>query len=185
MRNRRLAIIVLGATLPLLSCAEQNTPATPTPSPTPTPAPSASPTPTPPPAASPSPSPSNTPEGTHDPAVYATAGVHSYRRNGNLVRSGASFYLPGDAIYLNCTPRDAKGNKTDNHGPIKSWGIFSVELAVGTATSGDFHFTDMRSFNPDLHIHNPISRAGTIKAYCTVVGLSRSGNHNMPIKAKK
>lgn len=176
-----MAVVVLAAVLPTLSCSD-STPVTPTPSPTPSPAPTASPTPTPVPA-SPSPSPSNPPEGTTEPAVYATAGVHSYLRNGKLVRSGASSYKPGDAIYLNCTPRDAQGNKTTNHGPIKSWGIFSTDLIVGNPNIGDFWYTDTNSFNPDLHISKTISKSsGTVKAYCTVAGLSRSGNHNMLIK---
>jgi len=115
--------------------------------------------------------------------VYATAGVHSYLRNGNLVRSGAQTYKAGDVIYLNCTPRDAKGNKTTNHGPIKSWGIFSNDLIAGNPTSGDFYYTDTNSFNPDLHINKTLSKpSGTVKAYCTVLNLPRSANHNMFIK---
>jgi len=109
--------------------------------------------------------------------------VHSYLHNGNLIRSGASSYKAGDTIYLNCTPRDAEGNKTTNHGPIKSWGIFSKDLVVGSPTSGDFYYTDTNSFNPDLHINKPISKAsGTVTAFCVVDGLPKSGNHSMFIK---
>jgi hypothetical protein len=182
-RDRQLAVavVVLGAALPLLSCSDNNTPLEPTPSPTPSPSPTASPTPTPVPA-SPSPSPSNPPEGTTEPAVYATAGVHSYLRNGNLVRSGASSYKPGDTIYLNCTPRDKDGNKTTNHGPIKTWGIFSFDLVAGNPNAGDYYYTDTNSFNPDLHINKTVSKTGTIKAFCTVANLPRSANHNMVIK---
>jgi len=135
------------------------------------------------PSPSPSPSPTGSPEDSGLPAVYATAGVHSYLRNGNLVRSAASFYKAGDVIYLNCTPRDSNGNKTSNHGPIKSWGIFSSDLIVGSPTSGDFYYTDTNSFNPDLHINKTLSKpSGTIKAYCTVLNLPRSANHAMFVK---
>lgn len=180
MRSRDLAVIILSAVLPTLSCSDATTPANPSASPSPSPSPSPTATPIPP---SPSPSPSGEPEGTTEPAVFATAGVHSYLRNGKLVRSGASTYKAGDVIYLNCTPRDAKGNKTSNHGPIKSWGIFSSDLAVGNPVSGDFYYTDTNSFNPDLHINKTLSKpSGTVKAYCTVVDLPRSANHNMFIK---
>jgi len=179
MRSRDMAVAVLSAALPMLSCSDASTPANPTPSPTPTPTPTATPTPVPP---SPSPSPSNNPEGTTEPAVYATAGVHSYLRNGNLVRSGASSYKAGDTIYLNCTPRDKDGNKTTNHGPIKTWGIFSFDLVAGNPNAGDYYYTDTNSFNPDLHINKTVSKTGTIKAFCTVLGLPRSANHNMLIK---
>lgn len=175
MRNR-LAVAVLVATLPMLSCTENTT--TPTPAATPTPEPSPSPSAVPI-APSPSPSPSDPPETTTEPAVYATAGVHSYLRKGTLYRTGASVYKPGDAIYLNCTPRDAKGNKTTNHGNIRYWIIFSKDLTVGT----DFHYTDANSFNPDLHIHNPISRSsGTVKAQCVVANLPHSNVHNMKVQ---
>jgi hypothetical protein len=171
----RLAAALLVATLPVLSCTENTT--TPTPAATPTPAPTPSPTPSAAPP-SPSPSPDNPGEGTHDPAVYATAGVHSYLRKGNLVRQGANVYKPGDAIYLNCTPRDAKGNKTDNHGEVRYWNIWSNDLVVGV----DFHFTDAKSFNPDVHIHNPISRAsGSVKAQCVVMNLTFSNVHTMKV----
>ena len=181
MRTRHMAVVVLSAALPTLSCSDATAPSS-NPSPSPSPSPTANPTPTPP-AASPSPSPSNPPETTEEPAVFATAGVHSYLRNGKLVRSGASSYKPGDAIYLNCSPRDKNGSKTTNHGPIKGWGIFSTDLAVGGPGTGDFYYTDSKSFNPDLHINKTISKSqGTIKAYCTVANLPRSANHNMIIK---
>lgn len=174
--RRRLAVALALAALPALSCSK-NTPAAPTPTPTPTPEPSASPTPAP--ITSPSPSPSSPPEGTTEPAVYATAGVHSYLRKGTLYRSAAKVYKPGDVIYLNCTPRDANGNKTTNHGNIKYWLIYSNDLTVGL----DFYYTDTNSFNPDLHINNPISKAsGTVKAQCVVANLPRSNTHNMKVQ---
>ena len=172
--RKRLAVAVLVATLPMLSCTENVT--NPTPAATPTPEPTATPTPAP--ITSPSPEPSSPPEGTTEPAVYATAGVHSYLRKGTLYRSGASVYKPGDAIYLNCTPRDANGNKTTNHGNIKYWKIYSTNMAVGV----DFHYTDANSFNPDLHIHVPISNDGTVKAQCVVVNLPFSNTHNMKVE---
>jgi hypothetical protein len=176
MRNRVAVAVILAAVLPALSCTENVV--NPTPAATPTPEPTPTPTPTPAPITSPSPEPSSPPEGTTEPAVYATAGVHSYLRKGKLVRSGANTYKPGDTIYLNCTPRDAEGNKTTNHGDIRYWVIFSNDLIVGT----DFHYTDTGSFNPDLHIHNPISRAsGSVKAQCVVANLPRSNTHNMKV----
>ena len=172
--SNRLAVALLVATLPMLSCTENTT--TPTPAATPTPEPTATPTPVP--ITSPSPEPSSPPEGTHEPAVYATAGVHSYLRKGTLYRSAAKVYKPGDAIYLNCTPRDAKGNKTDNHGNIRYWIIASKDLTVGV----DFHYTDTNSFNPDVHIHVPISNNGTIKAQCAVLNLPLSSTENLKIE---
>src|SRR5262245_34686791 len=108
MRARDLAVVIIAGVLPSLSCGS-STPTQATPSPSPSP--SATPTPPeqspwPSPSPSPTASPSGDPEDSGLPAVYATAGVHSYRRNGNLVRSGAQTYKPGDIIYLNCTPRD-------------------------------------------------------------------------------
>lgn len=171
----RLAVAALVATLSMLSCTENTTTPTPaaTPTPEPTPTPTAIPI-----APTPTPEPSNPPEGTTEPAVYATAGVHSYLRKGTLYRSAAKVYKPGDAIYLNCTPRDAKGNKTTNHGNIRYWKISSTNLIVGV----DYHYTDANSFNPDVHIHVPISNNGTIKAQCAVANLPLSSTENLKIE---
>jgi hypothetical protein len=124
---------------------------------------------------------------TSEPAVYVTAGVHSFRRKGQLVRHAANLYLAGDAIYLNCSPRDKNGNKTSNHGDVMSWSITSADLLKGGGPgAGDFHYTGTDSFNPHLHIHNPLSRAaGTIKASCLVQDLPRSNTHGMKIQQKK
>jgi hypothetical protein len=181
MRHRHLALVLLAAALPALACT-QSTPADPTPSPTPSPQPTASPTPV---AASPSPSPSSAPPS--QPAVYVTAGVHSYRRKNQLVRHGANLYLAGDAIYLNCSPRDRDGNLTPDHGDVLSWSITSPDLKRGSGPGvGDFHFTGTDSFNPHLHIHDPLSRpSGTIRASCLVRDLPRSNAHGMKIQQKK
>ena len=175
MRNRVTLFAALVAGLPLLSCTENTT--TPTPAATATPAPTPPPTPTPAPITSPTPTP-KPPDYTNDPAVYVTAGVHSYLRKGQLVRSGANSYKPGDTIYLNCSPRDAAGNKTNNPGNVRYWKIFSTDLVVGV----DFHYTDTSSFTPDLHIHTPISRNGSVKAQCVVANLPFSNTHNMKIQ---
>jgi hypothetical protein len=172
--RHRLVVAVMVAVLPALSCTESTV--APTPAATPTPAPT--PTPTPAPIQSPTPEPSSPPEGTTEPAVYATAGVHSYLRKGTLYRSAAKVYKPGDAIYLNCTPRDANGNKTTNHGNIRYWKISSSNLTVGV----DFYYTDTNSFNPDLHINNPISNNGTIKAQCAVANLPLSSTANLKVE---
>jgi hypothetical protein len=102
--------------------------------------------------------------------------VHSYLRNGVLYRTGASFYLPGDAIYLNCTPRNAQGQPVQNHGPIQGWKIYSTNLKAGT----DFYYTDTNSFTPDLHIQLGCP-PGSVKANCTVDGFT-SKDHVMPIQ---
>ena len=177
MRNRVAVAAALVAGLPLLSCTENTT--TPTPAASATPAPTPTPTPTPAPITSPTPSPSTKPpDYGSEPAVYVTAGVHSHLHKGKLVRSGANSYSPGDTIYLNCSPRDAEGNKTNNHGNVRYWKIYSNDLAVGV----DFHYTDTGSFTPDLHIHNPISKNGTVKAQCVVANLPFSNTHNMKIQ---
>lgn len=178
----RHTIALVAAALPALACT-QTTPANPTtPSPTPTPQPTASPTPV---AASPSPSPSS--DAVNEPAVYVTAGVHSYRRKDQLVRHGANLYLAGDAIYLNCSPRDKEGNLTPSHGDVMGWSITSQDLVRGSGPGiGDFHYTGTHSFNPHLHIHDPLSRpGGTIKASCLVQNLPRSNTHGMKIQQKK
>lgn len=153
------------------------TPSTPAPIVFPTPFPGPTPTaqPNPRPTAKPNPKPSNPPAG-GNPVAYVTAGVHSYLRAGKLYRTGASFYLPGDAIYLNCTPRDAAGKPTANHGPIQGWKIYSTNLQVGL----HFHYTDTNSFNPDLHIHLGCP-AGQVRARCQVDGFWAQ-DHVMPVR---
>jgi hypothetical protein len=152
------------------------TPPTPAPiQPTPPPAPAATPTPkpNPKPTATPRPDPTSAPSGN---VAYVTSGVHSYRRNGQLYRTGASYYLPGDAIYLNCTPRNAQGQPVQNHGPIQGWRIYSTNLQQGN----HFHYTNTNSFNPDLHIHLGCP-PGSVKANCTVDGFT-SKDHVMEVR---
>jgi hypothetical protein len=154
-------------------------PATPVPVSFPTPLPGPTPTaqPNPKPTSKPNPNPNPNPNpGGGNPVAFVTAGVHSYLRNGKLVRTGASFYLPGDAIYLNCTPRDANGQPTHNHGPIQNWKIYSTNLQQGA----HFHYTDTNSFNPDLHIHLGCP-TGEVRARCTVDGFTSKG-HAMPVR---
>lgn len=133
---------------------------TPTPNPTPNPSPAPTPRPNPSPTATPPPS-----GGTQ--TAIVTAGVHSYRRNNTLFRTAAPYYLPGDVIYLNCTPRNAAGQPIDDHGPIQGWRIYSTTLQQGT----DFHYSDTDTFNPDLHIHSGCP-PGTIRISCRVDGIS-------------
>jgi hypothetical protein len=178
MRNQFAVAAAVLAGLPLLSCTNATTP---TPAATPTPVATPTPTPTPAPITSPSPSPSTKPpDYTNEPAVYATAGVHSYLHKGKLVRSGANSYSPGDVIYLNCSPRDANGSKTTNHGNVRYWRIYSNDLTVNV----DFYFTDTNSFTPDLHINAPLAKGGTVKAQCAVANLPLSNTHNMKINSK-
>ena len=137
-----------------------------------TPPPGPAPQPNPRPTATPKPDPTPPPDSN---VAYVTAGVHSYLRNGTLYRTAASFYLPGDAIYLNCTPRNAAGQPTDKHGPIQGWHIYSTNLKVGA----DFYYTDTNSFNPDLHIEASCP-PGSVKASCTVDGFT-SKDHVMEV----
>lgn len=149
------------------------TPPTPAPIvPTPLPGPTATPLPNPRSTPTPKPDPTPTPDSN---VAYVTAGVHSYVRNGQLYRNAASFYMPGDTIYLNCTPRNAAGQPTANHGPIQGWNIYSTNLQVGA----HFYYTDTNSFNPDLHIV-PGCPPGQVKARCTVDGFT-SKDHVMEI----
>lgn len=139
----------------------------PVPNPTPTPKPSATPGPGPAPTPRPSPSPTATPPPRGTQTAIVTAGVHSYRRNNTLFRTAAPYYLPGDAIFLNCTPRNAAGQPISNHGPVQDWRIYSPTLQKGT----HFHYTDTDTFNPDLHIHTGCP-PGTIRISCRVDGIS-------------
>src|SRR5262245_13813640 len=158
------ALVALTAGCTTITEELPSTPATPVPIafPTPLPGPAPTPAPNPKPTSKPGPKPSNPPGGGGNPVAFVTAGVHSYLRGGKLYRTAASFYLPGDAIYLNCTPRDANGQPTNNHGPIQGWRIYSTNLQVGV----HFHYTDTNSFNPDLHIHLGCP-AGEVRANCT------------------
>jgi hypothetical protein len=144
--------------------------------PNPTPTPGSTPRPTPTPNPNPNPTPTPTPNPGGGNVDHVTAGVHSYRRNGQLYRSSASFYKPGDTIYLNCTPRTADGKPTPNHGPIQGWTIYSTDLQVGR----DFRYSDTNSFNPDLHI-DPLSPSGAVRARCRVDG-HESKDHVMEVR---
>jgi hypothetical protein len=146
----------------------------PTPPPLQAPPPQPPPQPNPRPTATPKPDPDPTPVPDSN-VAYVTAGVHSYLRGGKLYRTAAAFYLPGDAIYLNCTPRNAAGQPTDNHGPIQGWKIYSTNLKAGS----DFYYTDTNSFNPDLHIELTCP-PGSVKANCTVDGFT-SKDHVMEV----
>jgi hypothetical protein len=174
-----VVLIVLAAGCNTITEELPVTPPTPPPLiiPAPQTGPTAAPQPNPRPTTRPAPKPSNPPPAPGGGGVaYVTSGVHSYLRNGKLVRTGASSYKPGDAIYLNCTPRDASGKPTKNHGPIQGWRIYSTNLQVGT----HFHYTDTNSFNPDLHIHLGCP-AGEVRARCQVDGLW-SKDHTMPVR---
>jgi len=130
---------------------------TPAPPPQQNPNPNPSPTPTPSPSATPPPSQPNNSQAN---AVFVS--VTSYLRDGTLHKKGAApFYLPGDVLYLTCTPK-ADGQPTHNHGPLQDWHITSGDLG-----GGDFYFTDTDTFNPDIHV-SPNSASGSIQANCRV-----------------
>lgn len=183
---RRVGISVVLSALLTASCTTitEDLPARPTPPtflpppqlPNPTPTPGSTPRPSPTPNPNPKPTPTPTPDPGGSSVDYVTAGVHSYRRNGQLYRTAASFYLPGDSIYLNCTPRTADGKPTTNHGPIQGWTIYSTNLQVGR----DFRYTDTNSFNPDLHIDQG-SPSGAVRARCRVDG-HESQDHVMEVR---
>src|SRR5262249_38391437 len=127
-------------------------------SPTPN-APAATPTP----SATATPTRTPTPEGNQNPAVDVRTAVTSYLHYGRLVRGRAATYIPGDVLYLTCTPLDHLGKPTKNHGTIHDWTIASDDLTVGV----DWYHTDVNSFNPDVHVSEQ-SHDGTIKAKCRV-----------------
>src|SRR5262249_13195189 len=83
----------------------------PNPSPSPSSSPSAPPTPTP----TSTPAPTPTPAHNMNPATEVAAMVTSFLRNGNLQSGQRASYLPGDVLYLTCTPKDKNGDKTWNH----------------------------------------------------------------------
>lgn len=176
---RALAGALLAAACTTITEELPVAPATPPPialPPQPAPTPAATPTPQPNPKPTPQPSPSSKPNPNGNPVAYVTAGVHSYRRNGQLFRTAAAFYKPGDTIYLNCTPRDEDGKPTSNHGPIQGWTIQSTNLQAGK----DFRYTDTNSFNPDLHIDSG-SPSGSVRARCRVDGF-QSKDHVMDVR---
>jgi hypothetical protein len=133
------------------------------------------------PTATPSPTATPTPAGNQNPAVDVRTSVTSFLRYGRLVKGRAATFIPGDVIYLTCTPLDKTGKPTKNHGTIRDWRITSDELSVGV----DWVHTDLRTFNPDVHVSEQ-SHDGTIKARCEVNSDSGiplvSGNTLMPIQ---
>jgi len=128
---------------------------------------------------SPQPSPSPTPPASQPNNNQATdvfVSVTSYLRDGVLHKKGAApSYMPGDVLYLTCTPKDSNGKPTKNHGPIQDWRITSGNLG-----GGDFYFTDTDGFNPDVHV-SPNSGSGSIEADCRVDDI-RSHNLTMHIQ---
>jgi hypothetical protein len=127
----------------------------PTPAPAPAPAPDPAPNPAPKPNPNPTPKPPPSGGGNGNSVVSVTAGVHSYLHNGKLVGHSSTTFNVGDVAYLNCTPRDADRQPTDNHGPIQAWYV-----------SGDaaYRVTDTDTFNPDLHTQGP----GKVRIACKV-----------------
>lgn len=131
--------------------------------PVPVPVPTTGPPPAPPttPApGNPRPNPTPAPSGGHDdftnnPVAQVTAGVHSYRRNGQLIPTGGTEFKVGDVIYLNCTPRDAEGSPTNAHGPLQAWFI---------SGDADHSVTSTDTFNPDLVARGP----GSVNIACRV-----------------
>jgi len=159
MSLRRVLGLALLTALPL-SCTSSN-PSGPEPSPSPSVTPSPDPTPSPTPTPTPSPSP--TPSGNQNPAVDVRASVTSFLRYGRLIRGRAATFIPGDVLYLTCTPLDRLGKPTKNHGRIQDWLIFSDTLVDGV----DFVATDKNTFNPDVHVSER-SHNGEIRAKCRV-----------------
>jgi hypothetical protein len=172
MRRRALAVALMVATWPLVSCGGRS-PAAPDPTPTPTPAPAPTPTPAPAPTPTPTATPTPPPSGNRNPVNHVTAGVHSYLRNGRLVSGSASAYKPGDVIYLNCTPRDEEGKPVRGHGPLQAWAVWSDDGVT-------YRVTDTRTFNPDVHVSKETAD-GRIQAYCRVDGF-QSPIHRMKIQ---
>jgi hypothetical protein len=157
--RRVLALAVLGV-LPL--ACNGNNPSGPEPNPSASPTPN-TPAATPTPSATATPTPTPTPAGNQNPAVDVRTSVTSFLRYGRLVKGRAATYIPGDVIYLTCTPLDHLGKPTKNHGGIHDWLIFSDDLEAGV----DWYHTDVRTFNPDVHVSEQ-SHDGTIKAKCRV-----------------
>lgn len=160
MLSRRVLALALLGVVPV-ACDSQN-PSTPEPNPSTTPSPS-SPAPTPTPSATATPTRTPTPAGNQNPAVNVRTSVTSFLRYGRLVKGRAATFIPGDVLYLTCTPLDSHDKPTKNHGNIRDWLIFSDDLAAGV----DWYHTDVRTFNPDIHISEQ-SHNGTIKAKCRV-----------------
>jgi hypothetical protein len=116
------------------------------------------------PTATPTATPTPTPSGNQNPAVDVRASVTSFLRYGRLQRGRAATFIPGDVIYLTCTPLDNKGDPTKNHGRIRDWEIFSNN---GLVNGVDWFHTDVNTFNPDVHISEN-SHDGEIRARCEV-----------------
>jgi hypothetical protein len=174
--RRTLAFVVLAAALPF--ACETSAPSGPESSPNPTPSTSPTPAASPTPTATPSPTP--TPAGNYNEAVDVRASVTSFLRYGKLQRGRAATFIPGDVIYLTCTPLDKKGDPTKNHGRIRDWEIFSNDLVNGV----DWYHTDVNTFNPDVHVSEQ-SHDGEIRAKCEVnvdSGSLKSGAVSMVIQ---
>jgi hypothetical protein len=179
LSRRSLAALAVLALAPL--ACDSKSPSTPEPNPSSTPSPSG-PAATPTPSATATPTPTPTPAGNQNPAVDVRTSVTSFLRYGRLVKGRAATYIPGDVLYLTCTPLDHLGKPTKNHGNLHDWIIFSDDLTAGV----DWVHTDTRTFNPDVHVSEQ-SHNGTIKAKCRVDTTSGvplvSGNTLMVIQA--
>jgi hypothetical protein len=172
--RRALALVVVGV-LPM-ACDSPN-PATPEPTTTTTTTLAPAPQPT----ATPTATPTPTPSGNQNPAVDVRTSVTSYLRYGRLQKGRAATFIPGDVIYLTCTPLDKNQKPTKNHGRIRDWQIFSL---TGLVNGADWFHTDVNTFNPDVHVSEN-SRDGEIRAKCevdTVSGPLVSGSTSMVIQ---
>jgi hypothetical protein len=112
--------------------------------------------------------------------VNVRTSVTSFLRYGRLVKGRAATFIPGDVIYLTCTPLDKHDKPTKNHGRIRDWQIFSSNLESGA----DWFHTDVNTFNPDVHVSEK-SHDGEIRAKCevdTVSGSLTSGSTSMVIQ---
>src|SRR5262245_4929686 len=161
---RRSAFILVAAGLLPFACDSSN-PSTPdNPSTTTTTLATTPPAPT----ATPTATPTPTPSGNQNPAVDVRASVTSFLRYGRLQKGRAAVFIPGDVLYLTCTPLDNKGDPTKNHGRIRDWEIFSN---TGLVNGQDWFHTDVNTFNPDIHISEN-SHDGEIRARCEVDSVS-------------
>jgi len=82
-------------------------------------------------------------------------------------------YLKGDIIYYTCTPKDANGQPTSNHGRIQFWTFFSRSGLVVVSGAGDpgpgvdVLVTDDGTFNPDARTRFDC-HPGDLRAFCSV-----------------
>ena len=89
--------------------------------------------------------------------TQVTAEVRSALRRKRLVASVNP--MVGDVIYLSCTPRDAHGNPTNEHGPLQAW------LVSGDAA---YDVEEAATLNADLFARGP----GTVDVACRVDGIT-------------